>query len=99
MKGQVLYNSQFLPVRYYIVWVREVNETPNFFNAFTGKDCAKSNSGVKQPISFIVDKKSTVRWSDNKIVDFINTQRIEVCLPFVSYITGSIHSCFLDDFV
>ena len=98
MKGQVLYNSEFLPVQYYIVWVREVDETPNFFKAFTGKNCAKSSS-IKQPICVIVDKKSTIRWSDNKIVDFINTQRIEVCLPFVSCITCSIHSCFLYDFV
>ena len=64
---------------------------------------------MKQPFCFILDKKSTIRWSDNKIVcsytqteerlDFISTRRIDICLPFVSCITCSRHSCLLDDFV
>ena len=64
---------------------------------------------MKQLFCFILDKKSTTRWSDSKIVcsytqteerlDFINTQRIEICLPFVPCITCSIHSCLVDDFV
>ena len=107
IKGRVLY-CQIIPVWYHVIWVREVNEAPNFFKAFTGKNCVKSRS-MKQPCWFILDKKSMIRWSDNKIVcsyaqteerlDFINTRRTEICLPFVSCITCSIHSCFLDDFV
>ena len=44
-----------------------MNEAPNFFEVFMGKNCAKSRS-MKQPFCFILDKKSTIRWSDNKIV-------------------------------
>ena len=150
-------HSLIIPFRYYVVWVREVNEAPNFFEAFAGKNCAKSRS-MKQPFWFILDKKSairwmttksfaavhkpknaliqhsedrdllalcvlhhlqythlsswwfcfildrksTIRWSDNKIIcsytqtkeclDFINTQRTEVCMSFVSCIIYSIHT-------
>ena len=34
---------------------------------FTGKNCAESMS-MKQPFCFIMDKKSMIRWNDNKIV-------------------------------
>ena len=43
-----------------------MNEASNFFKTFTGKNCVKSRS-MKQPFCFILDKKSTIRWSDNKI--------------------------------
>ena len=44
----------------------EVNEAPNFFKVFMGINCVKSRS-MKQPFCFILDKKSMIRWSDNKI--------------------------------